>query len=720
MKLSSTVFGSITNVMVMPEAKGGQDHSLFQGFSLELIVNNQYLDLISILSTYPQHISEVCMDQPELIDFRNKISIPSFFFLSKNIVENRLSLLKDSTFLIITCLLEDLQFILELKKKLNFNPIVVSPSKLADINILDGINIFSFDKLLYEKFSQLMNIKEGSTESEYFNKENPLRTPWTSVVEVASINHNVTKANESVLEGLGFTYDETTNIDRLDNRIEFIESIIRSSSVLINKTGRNNSGLKSDLIIYSPSIYAHMYKFNSYFWNQILRRIKNPDIKKMISLGVFKNPNYSSHDIKVEKELPNVYANPDAAPLLLIRQGELRANLSAIELLGTAYNSPSIRLPNSINFHSSMIENIEFLVSSSAPNKEKKLKKKYKIFINELRSEIGEEIIEFVIKNSSSITICSDALIEWVKFDRIPLMFSHELSKIHTTPGNLFLQQSAQSVAISFTKQELLDITVIRSFNDEDPIKPILEKELMKFVDIDKQVRLTVIDVDSESQLIEELEKISSKILIFDCHGNHGGSESHGWLQIGDDKVDTWKLPLSNRLPPIIILSVCLTSAISGSHASVANGLLSSGAISVIGTLLPVDAEKAALFVGRILYRLTAYLSAIEKSGVDSITWRKFISGFLRMSYCTDILNEYEEIKKKLSKAQYAELQFQANVDINSYNPDWFVNFAKALSEILEISLEEIYNEIDEIGLTETMYYSQLGRPENIVINLKN
>src|SRR5882762_1222185 len=42
---------------------------------------------------------------------------------------------------------------------------------------------------------------------------------------------------------------------------------------------------------------------------------------------------------------------------------------------------------------------------------------------------------------SRPITVISDAPLEWLRIDGLPLMIRHEMSRICTTPGNLMLQQ---------------------------------------------------------------------------------------------------------------------------------------------------------------------------------------------------------------------------------------------------------------------------------------
>jgi hypothetical protein len=223
------------------------------------------------------------------------------------------------------------------------------------------------------------------------------------------------------------------------------------------------------------------------------------------------------------------------------------------------------------------------------------------------------------------------------------------------------------------------------------------------------------VNVDSEFELINELNKFQGSIVIFDCHGNHGGDMEHGWLCIGDEKVDVWSLANRCNIPPIIILSACSTHPIDGSHASVANGLFRCGALSVIGTYAPIRANHAGQFVARLLYRIAAFIPLIVKN--RTITWREVISGFLKMSYSTDVLIYMAKDMKILTKEQYTNIHNQTNIIINSNAPEWTNKFVNLISDEIGKSESEVKELIAEkFQFVDTMLYSQLGRPENIMI----
>lgn len=152
-----------------------------------------------------------------------------------------------------------------------------------------------------------------------------------------------------------------------------------------------------------------------------------------------------------------------------------------------------------------------------------------------------------------------------------------------------------------------------------------------------------------------------------------------------------------------------------GSHASVANGLLESGVLSVIGTFAPVDSAHTAIFVSRLLHRVSEFVPIVTAK--RSITWREVVAGFLRMSYVTDVLRDMRHVLHMISDEQYHAIHSLANMWINTFDESWFERFiglVKSEAGVDDERVRSIWGE--RYQFVETMIFVQLGRPENIVI----
>ena len=203
--------------------------------------------------------------------------------------------------------------------------------------------------------------------------------------------------------------------------------------------------------------------------------------------------------------------------------------------------------------------------------------------------------------------------------------------------------------------------------------------------------------------------------MIFDCHGNHGGKKSNGWLHIGSQKMDVWGLGSKCRIPPIVILSACSTQAIDGSHASVANGFLECGAISVLGTYASIDsASRFSVCFAFIISNIAIYSYASEK---EKLTWREIVNYFLRMSYLSDVLRTLCKELKLISDEKLIEIGTKVNFIINSTETNWTSKFVDILEDELNLNNFEIIELLSQnFHFVETMLYSHLGFPENIII----
>lgn len=709
---------SVLHILIVPDTKDPRQQSPFQGYLTELF-DEKYINLMNLMSILPTTANEVYMNSDELLQFRNGYSISNYLILDVSSFKKRIFAFEGFPFIYCYCVDEDYaNFVKETCNHFKYPPKTVGWEG-CDLSIDDNFRTFSLDNSIIDRLEIVKANGDLPQKAQDFFRIRSRRDSILVDIDQESYSHAVSNPNEAILYGLGFNLPNKNRLKGRSDRKVYIDAIINSSEAvrdIVNKHPKNP--IKSDLILYCPSIFTFLYDFNSQFWNQIKRQEKSKVSRDFIIKGLFKNPNYSGFDIdlKNDKELKELQKSHIAQQLVMIRFFELALSSSAINFLCVSNNAPAIRLPNKINFFHSNLRDIESLSKSDKQQSLLKLKRKFEQFTKSMKDEIGNEICEFIVGNSRSLTLCTDSTIEWVPFDRIPLMFTHEISKINTTPGNKFLQESTNIASFSVSKEKLKKITIIRSFKDDDPVKLHLQTAIEHYIKLDNTISVEFIDVNSSDELVKAIDKSDCGILIFDCHGNHGGSESHGWLKIGDECVDTWFLPVV--YPPIVILSACLTSAIGGSHASVANGFLSNGCLSVLGTLLPVDAAKSAIFIGRLILRVGIYLDALQKLKVEVINWRQFMSGLLRMSFCTEFLTMLRDDAEIIPSEKYEDIKFACNNIINAQLHDWYDRVLDVIHTHTGFEVSELDEKIQNIGLTETMYYSQLGRPEGIIIDL--
>lgn len=680
----------------------------FQGFGLD-ITHSAYPDLIRLLSVLPASPIEIFAPSEALPALRRSISgkrtsiigLPSFLKLRKRQVE-------DNAISIILGLPAQIEAVLDIAG--DPRPIFVTttsiegalaiagyqghPAQLLDAAIRDAL--IARLPLPNQEEVKAMSLREAFQDS-----DEPSRVA------------GVTLPNETLSESLGHAY---VGIDRIrpDVQDSYVDAILNSAHQARALIGEESV----DTILYAPSIIRHLYAFGSSFWNNLFRKIRSRWLRDLIKNGVFRNPGYSGVTVASDDlENNNPYEDQAAGAMLSVRQIELRLTAAGVGALAANGLKPSLRLPNAINFHNATLREIERHANRTDVRGRQLLQRNCAQLAVDLHDQIHPRIVDNLRSRAKAITLVADAPLEWLRIDGLPLMIRHELSRIGMTPGNLMLAQCIQAGTVVLPLSAIVDILIIRSFGENDPIRHWLNTAIGGF-DF-KRVRTKFVDATCREEMITALNGFAGAIVVFDCHGGHGGDDGHGWLRIGSEKVDVWELAHIARIPPIAVLSACSTFALAGSHASVANGLIRSGAVTVVGTLLPVDAFRSALFVARLLFRIDSYLPALKQLDTNFLTWRTMVSTFLRMSYATDLITFFISEKQWLGDAMLVRLGTKTNHDINRMNPNWYQRLLRRISRTTGHPISDIQTVIDtESPLFETMYYCQLGRPDTIGIFL--
>lgn len=172
------------------------------------------------------------------------------------------------------------------------------------------------------------------------------------------------------------------------------------------------------------------------------------------------------------------------------------------------------------------------------------------------------------------------------------------------------------------------------------------------------------------------------------------------------------------RVPPIVILSACDTHALdSPSHATVGNGFLFLGAMTVVASLLPLGGVSSAAFVARLVLRLVDFIPSVLAAQKRVLNWTEMVYGMQRMFLTSEILNELVGPPDVKGSPRHT-IELQANVDINTYEEEWFENL---LTRIAEYRSEEndivVRRAARVIALSEAIRYIQLGHPESILVD---
>ncbi len=708
---------TIHHLIPISSSIDGDDNTFFQGFSKEVI--SKHFWIFSILPSFPFDIAEMFLldDERALVRMcgtsQNVSILQEHLFLEYNVY-------KENAFVVIWCNEDTIDTVLKFANQLKYKPILISSfDHELTINFLE-LSPIAIKEIFKNKIDEYISFEPESEISKYLNdlkcKETEQNTIESSLDEE---RHNINLPNLHILNNYGYKFHDSVPFvgKTVDDHVSSMLKYVYEIDSIRNKINVDTRYRKSDAIIYCPSLYQFLYDMKSDFWKSLNRKLGKPQ-RDFIKNVLVKIKGYSSYATESDS-LIQALEDPYVKVLFKERKDELDFQTTLITIYATGHFCPAIRLPHAVMLNSNLINIMSSLATNKSNSSSRKLMKIYIKYDSALKNILDNELLDACFKNRSQLKFVCDFPIEWLRYNKIPLMFSHKVSRICSTPGNLLTSSILFGARISFNQNSLNNILVIRSFSNKDPIKHQLEEALNLYTKMGalNSLDIKIKDVDNEEDLIKSLNEFSGSIIIFDCHGNHGGEKSHAWLQIGDNKVDVWDLAKKARIPPIAILSACLTHPISGSHASVASGLMRCGAWSVIGTLIPIDSIKASVFIVRLLHRINEFVpAAIKYEG--HISWFEVVSGFFKMSYVTDILLSMLEKDKLLSWEQYTTIHANANININTEKTNWFDLLLEDISKEIKMDADKVETLIlNKYAFVETMAYVHLGNPENIVID---
>ncbi|MFK0332702.1 CHAT domain-containing protein [Rhizobium sp. NPDC090275] len=399
-----------------------------------------------------------------------------------------------------------------------------------------------------------------------------------------------------------------------------------------------------------------------------------------------------------------------------IRADELRTQTLAVGLLAAQTTTPVIRMTPAVNHVFTALSDYARNVRAERPEARRKAPRLFAEIQRQLSAAVGEERVDFIKRTNGPLKIVSDAPLEWLPIDDLPLSFRRECSRIPVTPGNVLMGQLLSFEPVFVTASGFRKVLVVSSFAPTDPLRDLLSGSINIIRDAWPELELVHVKISSVEELEAALNQFDGAILIFDGHGAPNDKKPVGRLEIGNQSLDVWSLRGKVRCPPIVILSACDTHGIdASSHATVANGFIVLGARTVLATFLPVDGRRSAMLIGRLMHRLAEFTPNAVRAYGRAITWTEIVSGMLRMSLATEIISE---LTGPPGSATFDELQGHANVEINGLDSHWFDKLIDRLAGVRGLAPSAIRPSVlAAIAKSDTIRYTQLGNPEAIILS---
>jgi hypothetical protein len=703
---------AIFHYVAVPESViRDRNRSFFQGFSIPVM--RGFSGIMNAISMFPNDFSDIFLDDKGYLASKMCGSSIACNFLRVSLIDNEtLDLYNGLT--VVWSNEHTSQQVATIIKKCKRTPIHISSGEFGDVK-LENIKKENINEIIAKWIAKNNLIKEENLEK-YLPKN---RTKKKLEFDVRG--HFAFRPNLTMLADYGFDLGEVSGFVGISTN-DYINEIIRHVAQIDSVRSSTNVPkfiVKNDAIIYCNAMYTFLYDWNSHFWNDIRREIPKK-AREILKDSIVKNKGYSNFTVELDdpEEMNEIFSSSKAfASLNMHRSLENQFFSQVMTALALSEFCPAIRLPNGVmHFHSQLKDIISSVTSSSKLSLEN-INKKMRNYSDAIKKLITPNLLNSCFQAREKIIAVCDFPIEWIAIDAVPIMFTKEISRISPTPGDLFLQTAVSFPKVSISSEYFQEVLIIRSFSHDDPVGIPLTEALKHYENnVFKNLKYRIINVKTQEEIISALNSHQGAIVVFDCHGGHDGEMGSGWLAIGKTKVDTWSLANSCNIPPIVILSACSTHAPDGSHASVANGFLRCGTLSVIGTYAPINTNHAAIFVCRLLHRVSEYIPVAAKH--RPITWRKVVSDFFKLSYVTDILYDLHFRLKLITTDSLQKIQFESHKIIESNVDQWELLFFAEIIKNSSIKKEQ-WNEllIKYYQYVETMLYTQLGRPEQIAIH---
>lgn len=533
-------------------------------------------------------------------------------------------------------------------------------------------------------------------------------------VPFKSWHHNTTVPNEAVMLSIG-CHERTVEKPLVGKNEVYVTAIIQSVRSVLKL---RQVIPETSLYKYSPPLYSLILTSPGLYHDvRTSERSKDPSLRAVSDVVRYLQ-SQQTYSTMIERDRWQQFVeNPHSKPIYFIRSQELNAMTSALCVRAAAHLSPVLRLPPAIDHVMGSVTRLRDCLGAFRP-KLFKVRKAAKHLFEDIENRVDPRFVDLIDSPHSHVKIVSDAPLEWLPVRGLPLMLRKITSRIPVTPGNLSLLTVLPRPPIRLSMRDFSETLVIRSFPDDDPIRPLLQEAIFSYrLDDQSSLPVRIVDVKTREDVVHALNSFQGALVIFDCHGSHRKDEEVATLQLAGEKLDFWDIRTKVRMPPIVFTCACDTHSAGRSHATCGNGLLFCGAQAVIASVLPVSGGEAAIFAARLLFRIYQLLPRVtgEEPGW-TVRWDGVISLLQRMMFVSELFLALQQ-HLNLGWNWGTVTQTECTSIIHNSGSEWYELVLEAIakdSNLTIAELDEIRNQY--LPFPHTLRYLHMGNPELILI----
>jgi hypothetical protein len=710
-------------VYIIPVEDGGPcEASLLQGFAPSLMRN---VGLIRLINTLPSDIWELTPEGHEVrLPRRMSGQAPVRWHGQSSRALTRTT--TPSLFPFMVLLLGQDQKIETYRDWIDGHsfPLTVVAEKGGTISYED----FSLVKLK-EAFLSVCDALQGQVNPEILAIAREYLESWREPEERAIGyqvgGHNAITPNLFALRTAGFAGTVNGQFERINEGIApYVEMIVRTTRSVLEERERIGERQANQyfrrppgISLFAPAIYPHFHEIG--FGGAPV----SPEERKRI-LAVrraLQQQDGYGFDVSSASQAKALFGaeplqEPEIHPIMLHRAAELTLAAECVSTLSASEVSAVIRLPNAVNRTSGQVRQFAQHYRARRTTDRKRRDGFYKVQ-RAITASVPQQFFEFIEGAEDGLRLITDAHLEWMSLRGLPLCVQKDVTRIPVTPGNLFIDQVLPKPYLHLTASDFQEILILSALRNDDPMSRFFDIAIEQFRPYFKEkIRVRTERIRNQGDLIDALNSYNGSILIFDGHGGHENGNA-ATLQLLEEKINIWQLQSKRpRVPPIVVLSACDTHAADRNHASAANGFLSIGARTVLGSVFPIDGRDASSFVARLLYRVAEFVPAAHKVFSRSLTWMEIMGGMIRMQLLTDFCRRLER-KGMIDRETYKTVHISGNMAINGGDA-W--PFESIIGELMRSGVDEkgAWHELRSATAHSTaISYIQLGRPETIIVH---
>lgn len=221
--------------------------------------------------------------------------------------------------------------------------------------------------------------------------------------------------------------------------------------------------------------------------------------------------------------------------------------------------------------------------------------------------------------------------------------------------------------------------------------------------------------VDSIIKFIEENK--DADILYISAHGYYQREKNVAGIMVGNE---FWMASEDINVPPIVILSACHVSPRGMGAVSIADMFIRNGAITVLGTFIPVSANKNLILMTRLfIYILEAQHGSMQYKTLDE-AWSGIVASnaIHELMLASKSFGQWMHAKNSRGKERIIEFQLERCVGRLRVTHIYSDTIKIVKEMLLEEGMAGKFGDILDVNnyLPESFFYQLIGNPENIFL----